>query len=365
LHVSGDLADILACVMCTGDATEYSSEFPDSELGVADVMESHSPAQSSDPLKTSVPLAFHHVLFPFGFPVQIKSNEQAVIRAAELSWGSFTHRFRETPLEVRFLIAESASRRKPPDPVFRAQSNLLTIVADTNNFATCDLISGFGFACLTKAAVMNRDYLRYQFLEAMVYVLLDTSHLVAMHAACVGKDGRGVLLVGDSGAGKSSLAYACARRGWTYVSDDASSLVLRRPGRVVLGNPQAFRFRPSATHLFPELHGTTKSRNGKLTMEIRTEHLAHMKTANESEIGYIVFLNRMEVDLDSPRLDPVSREEVLRRLVENPWPSELLIHDDRVAAIERLLEARCYELTYKQFGPAIDLLERMIVRGNT
>jgi hypothetical protein len=306
-------------------------------------------------------LPFHHVLYPLGFPLLVQSNDAAVIRAAELSWAGWSQRFREAPIELRFLVSDCPTRRKPPNPVFRAQSNLLTIVADAHNFASCDLVDGFGFACLTRAAVLNRDYLRQQFLEAMAYSLLDTSHVVALHAACVAKDGHGVLLAGDSGAGKSSLAYACARRGWTYVSDDGSLLALRRPGRTVIGNPQAFRFRPSVTHLFPEIHATTKSRNGKPTMEIRTEHLANVVTANESEIEHIIFLHRAQVD--AAHLAPVSREDALRRLVQNPWPTELLIHEERVAAIDRLLDARCYELTYNNLHAAIDLLELMIRRG--
>jgi hypothetical protein len=324
-------------------------------------MKAKSPVSDPGPLWASMSLPFQHVLYPLGFPLLLKSNDAAVIRAAELSWGGCAQRFREDPIELRFLVSDCSTRRKPPNAVFRAQSNLLAILADAHNFATCDLVDGFGFACLTKAAVLNREYLRQQFLEAMAYTLLDTSHVVALHAACVEKDGRGVLLAGDSGAGKSSLAYACTRRGWTYISDDATLLALRRPGRTVIGNPQAFRFRPSVTQLFPEIHATTKSRNGKPTMEIRTEHLANIVTAHETDVDHIVFLHRAEVE--TPHLAPVSREDALRRLIQNPWPPELLIHEERVEAIERLLDARCHELTYMHLHPAIDLLEVMIYRG--
>jgi hypothetical protein len=320
------------------------------------------PAVVDDPLQASVALPFHHVLFPSGFPVQIKSNDSAVIRAAELSWGAFDQRFRETPIEVRFIISDVPSRRRPPFPVFRAQSNLLMLVADAHNFACCDLAAGFGFACLTKAAITHRDYLRHQFLEAMVYVLLDTQYLVAIHAACVGIHGRGVLLVGDSGAGKSSLAYACIRRGWTYVSDDAVSIVLHKANRTVVGNPQTLRFRPSASSLFPEIKGRLKARNGKPTVEVRTETLKNLQIAYESRVDHIVFLNRWMSEPAPPSIARLSREEALRRLSHNPWPTELSVHEQRIAAIERLLAAEVYELKYRDFDPAIDLLEN-VVRG--
>jgi hypothetical protein len=197
----------------------------------------------------------------------------------------------------------------------------------------------------------------------MVYTLLDTRNVVALHAACLVKDGHGVLFVGRSGAGKSSLAYACMRRGWTYVSDEASSLVRRRAGRLIVGNPQTFRFRPTASALFPELRGRVKLRNGKPTVEVKTEQLRHSKIAMECTVDHIVFLNRQEDDPNPVRLVPVTREASFRRLFqENVWPSELAVHGERMDAIERLLDAQLFELTYKALDPAIDLLEQVVRR---
>jgi hypothetical protein len=320
-------------------------------------------AHAPDPLRASVALPFHHVLYPYGFATHIKSNEPAIVRAAEQSWASFAPRFRERPIEVRFLVSEFPTRRRPPCPIARAQGNLLTMIADAHNFASCDLAAGFGFASLTKAAVMNRNYLRYYFLEAMVYILLDAQHVVALHAASLIRNGCGLLFVADSGVGKSSFAYACARRGWTYVSDDASSLPRRRTGRVVLGNPHAFRFRPSVRALFPELEGHVKLRNGKPTMEVRTEHLPQLKVAPECTVDYVIFLNRREHNTAPPNLEPVSREESLRRLFQhNTFPTELAIHEERLHTIERLLDAQLLQLNYREFDPAIDLLEQLLSR---
>jgi hypothetical protein len=322
-------------------------------------------ALASDPLRASLSLPFHHVLFPFGFPVQIKTNELAVLRLAEQSWGGFQMRYHYNPIEVRILVSQYASRRRPPVPSFRAQANLLSVVADSRNFAACDLASGIGFAWLTKGTVSNQTYVRHHFLEAMVYALLDTQHLVAVHAACVVKDGHGVLFVGASGAGKSSLAYACTRRGWTYVSDDASSLPRRRTGRVAVGNPQTFRFRPTASLLFPELEGKPSLRNGKPTVEVRTEQFPDIKTATECTVDYVIFLDRFGCDGEAPRLTPVDRDESLRRLFQKVWPPELPIHEERLQTVERLLSARLFELTYSACDPAIDLLEQVLRGGKS
>ena len=314
--------------------------------------------EPADPLKADLPLPFHHVLFPYGFPVHVKSNDPVVIRAAETSWGSFTQRFRETPIEIRFVVTNLPTRRKPAIPQFCAQSNLLTIVADGQNFACCDLLAGFGFAYLTKAITTHTEYLRYYFLEAMAYTLLDTCHLVALHAACLQFGPHGYLLTGESGVGKSTLAYACARRGWTYISDDSCSLVRRRSGRTVLGNSHAFRFRPSVSSLFPEITGTARPRNGKPTIVIRSEQIPNLRTAHECEVDFVIFLNRSAKPVPAS-LSRVSRQSALPRLFQRVWPPELPIHEERLQAVEHLLAAELYELTYSGLDEAIDLLERM------
>lgn len=322
------------------------------------------PSHLLDPLGASIPLPHHHVLFPFGFPVHIKTNELAIIRAAEQSWASFSQRFREAPLQIRVVVSDSSTTRRPPTPIVRAQASLMIRVADSQNFACCDLANGFCFINLSKAALLHRDYLRYHFLEGSVYALLDTQHVVSVHASCVVKNGHGVLFIGDSGAGKSSLAYACARRGWTYVADDATCLVRRRPGRQVLGNPQSFRFRPAVSALFPELRGRVKLRNGRPTVEVRTEALSQLVTAQECTVDYLIFLDRRAQADGPPRLISVSEEECLRGLYTSPWPPELSINQERFAAVERLLKAQRFRMNYLEFDPAIDLLEQTILQGH-
>ena len=316
-----------------------------------------------DILQSSIPLPYQQLFFPHGFPVLVKSNDPLVITAAELSWRGFPQRFDVPPLEVRLVITQSTATRRPPVPVFRAQSNLMSMVADANNFGCCDLAAGFGFAFLTKAAAAQKNYLRYYFLDAMVYTLLDTQHLVALHAACVERNGHGVLLVGDSGAGKSSLSYACTHRGWTYISDDSVSLVLQKPGRSVSGNPQTIRFRPSAWSLFPELKGRQQLRNNKPTVEIDTELLRHIRTAFECTVDYIVFLNRQESEPQRAQLALISREQAMQRLSCARFPEELSIQEGRNAAIQRLLDAEIYEMTYSEFDSAVALLDQLASAG--
>ncbi|WP_019833366.1 HPr kinase/phosphorylase [Sphingomonas sp. PR090111-T3T-6A] len=58
-----------------------------------------------------------------------------------------------------------------------------------------------------------------------------------IHATCVAIGGRGVLLAGGSGAGKSDLALRLIDRGAELVSDDYSQLS-ERDGRLIASPPE-------------------------------------------------------------------------------------------------------------------------------
>jgi hypothetical protein len=310
--------------------------------------------------QATTPLPFQADVFPFGFSLRINSNHRSVIEIAQESWSCFAPKFSAQPLELSFTISECRGGVTLPDVAFRAQNNLLVAVADAHNSALCDLRAGIGFAHLSQAAVRDQGYLRYNFLEALTYTFLDVQHVVTVHAACVARNGNGFLLFGDSGAGKSSLAYACARRGWTYISDDSTSIPRRTSGRVAIGNPRTFRFRPAASTLFSEIEGPVSLRNGKPTMEIKSATLPSVNTATECTINQVIFLNRCLQENSTPALRPVSRPECWQRISEqNAWPAELCIERQRQDTLESLLGARALQLNYTHCEKAVDALERV------
>lgn len=62
--------------------------------------------------------------------------------------------------------------------------------------------------------------------------------MTALHAGCVALGGRGVLIAGPSGSGKSDLALRLIDRGARLVSDDYTALVVR-DGRLIATAPAA------------------------------------------------------------------------------------------------------------------------------
>jgi hypothetical protein len=269
----------------------------------------------NDPLLTKTPLDYEKEVYPYGFPVRIRSNSAITMRAADVSWGTYRKKFDFPPLDVRLLVSESASPARKEPGVFRSQGHLLSIVGDSENFACLDLRGGFSFGWVTRSTAENTEYFRQCFLDVMIYPLIEIRHMVTVHAACVIHQGRGLLLAGDSGAGKSSLAYACACRGWTYVSDDASAFVRNAGKPLIIGHPQKFRFREPVGELFPEYTS------------------------------------------GPPTLAPLPVEELWRKLSFSVWAVQMPEYHERLAAMQGLTKIPAYEMRYQDLNSAVDLLE--------
>jgi hypothetical protein len=240
----------------------------------------------------------------------------------------------------------------------RVRQHIFSVVADVDNHATCDLKTGSAVAWLSRSTLEHRSYVRYHFLEAIALVLISTSHATAIHAACVSRHGHGMLLCGNSGVGKSSLAYACARAGWIYTSDDASYLLHNAHRPRVIGNSRQVRFRPTAGDLFPEIRGRdlTPRLEGKPSIEVPTRELSGLSTAEEASVHSIIFLNRQPTE--QVELLPLPKTVALRYFQHTLYSVEE-VQQRQGKALEQLCASEVYELRYQSFDQAIGRLEEL------
>lgn len=80
---------------------------------------------------------------------------------------------------------------------------------------------------ITPDAGADDESLRLFLLGSAFGALLHQRGSLPLHGAAIWQDGRSVLILGTSGAGKSSLAAALGRHGWRLQSDDVSAVNLR------------------------------------------------------------------------------------------------------------------------------------------
>jgi len=157
---------------------------------------------------------------------------------------------------------------------------------------------------------------------------------------------------------------ACARRGWTFLSGDATQLVRRSNDGMITGRPFAIRFREGARLLFPELAAYVAKRglNGKMDIEPPVEDL-NIATSMQARASHIVFLD-CTPGADPATLCPVSQEEAFRRMARVIFFGDDELRNEQRAALARFIKGRpTLELKYSDAAEAERLL-RASVRGN-
>jgi hypothetical protein len=319
----------------------------------------HHASADPDPLLLNEVFTHRGTFCVLGFAIQIESNTAELLDVARESWGASIPDTTMPAVKVRLGVKQSDATECPPAPSVRTHHHLLSMIADADNFLICDLRQSTAFGWVSTAALCNRKYLRYHFLEAAAMCLLSTSRVTPIHAACVSFAGRGFLFCGPSGAGKSTLAYGCARAGWSYTSDDASYLLWHdsKPP-TVRGKSDQVRFRPSAKQLFPEIDGRelTPRAEGKPSIEIPTTALAGIVTSTDSQVHCIVVLDRHESG--HAELIPLAPEAVVPLFESSLYPFED-IWQLQLKTVEQLLTAKMYTLRYSGLTEAIQRLERL------
>jgi hypothetical protein len=318
-----------------------------------------------DPLLCDLDLALSGTFYPTGFPLRIATNSRHVLEAAAESWAPFAREFDTPPLEFRVVVEPEGELAA--EPTFRKQRHLLSFVSDAHNFATGDCLTLSASFHLSDKTAAHHAWLRWFFLESMTYMLLTQRYVVSLHAACVASDGAGILICGKSASGKSTLSFACARAGFTYVSDDCTWLLAGSEDRWAIGKPHQVRFRHDAARHFPELEGYLASvrPNGKLSIEVPTSLFPAVRTASRCPIRCLVFLDRQS---EGPaRIERMCPADAAASLLADMPSYGAEVNAMHEKTIHRLAVLPAWHLRYRALEDAIRLLSEIPipVEGST
>jgi hypothetical protein len=330
-------------------------------LSQLDCTDSAPAEESNDPLLYGLPLPLERELFPVGFPLRISTNSEYVLNTAAQVWSRFPKLFDRSGVRMKILVTDGGGFPSRA-PILRGQENLLSIVADHSNFASADLRAGFGYICCTPKVASNPAYFRYHFLEPLAYVLIAARYVAFVHAASIALGGRAILLCGGAGSGKTCLAFACARSGWTFLSGDATAIVRGRKDYRIVGRPFEIRFRHTASRLFPELekYPLVLRPSGKTDIEVDPRDL-NLRCAMKSTASRLVFLDRVDLSIPAS-VEPVCPAEARRRLEESIRFGDHSIRSQQGRTLDQLVELPASRLRYSDLGSAERALRSLIAR---
>nr|WP_205746305.1 serine kinase [Dyella amyloliquefaciens] len=129
----------------------------------------------------------------------------------------------EFHIELRLVPGRSMTTTGEP-PAVRAQSGagLLCGVMDERNYVVMSPEQGRALVVVSRDMLAFPYHLRYELIEFAVFTMATCRlGLVPLHGACVGRHGRGLVLLGASGSGKSTLALHSLLHGLDFLAEDA------------------------------------------------------------------------------------------------------------------------------------------------
>ena len=315
-----------------------------------------------DPMLVRLELPLRRTFYPLGLPLELQTNSRDVLQAASEIWGLFSQTLERRTLRLNLGVSEIGTEPLPQKSNFQAREHMLAMVANSENYAVCDFNQGFAFGWVTEALARDHAILRYRFLTPMAIMMAQHEALAPLHGALIRRNNYGVALCGDSLAGKSTLAYACARAGWTYISDDGTFLVRDRSDLYAVGNPHVISFREDARQLFPELAErlVTTRPNGKIGLEVLTRDLP-ITIAQGSSIDHLVFLNRHHQG--PARLRRHSKDQLEAWCQRHVTFGTDEVQAETTRCHRRLLKAPIWEMTYESLDDAIQCLDQLVDLG--
>ncbi|MBZ5611413.1 MAG: hypothetical protein LAP38_24385 [Acidobacteriia bacterium] len=317
----------------------------------------------SDPVHCEFELPLRRTFYPLGFPLQLETNSPDVIEAASEGWGQFSQAFDETAVRMSLAVSESDTTLVSVRSHVRSREHLMSFFADPENFAVCDFSQNYAFGWVTRAVAADHPLLRYRFLTAPGLSLIGQLALAPLHGALIERAGCGVMLCGESFAGKSTLAYACGRAGWTFIADDGTCLVRKRLDRYAIGDPHTIRFREDAARFFGELADRLPviRPSGKTGFEVFTRDLP-LRTAPGCSVDHIVFLDRQRSG--DARIRRYPREQALEYFERFAAYGVSEVRAAQKSCYRRLIEAGIWEMQYADLDDAVACLERLADRAS-
>ena len=199
-----------------------------------------------------------------------------------------------------------------------------------------------------------------QFIPTLKACLIDdilhATPRIALHTACLVRDGRCLLLSGAPGAGKSTLAVALAQAGFGYVADDVTLLT---EGGLAQGLPFHPTLKVGAWKLLPD-HRNEIDRS-PIHQRLDGEQVRYLSLptppgADALPVGWIALLRRQKDA--TATLEAVDVVRVLSELLGGAYSRSGRINGQELKMMITMVSAaRCFELRYSALKDAVDLLE--------
>jgi hypothetical protein len=257
---------------------------------------------------------------------RFESNSKKLLRLVDTAYAGLPAQcFPGEQPDFRISLWLTAKTRQhtglqPPPLSMVSGAGLLGGATDASNFVMMSASQRSALVVVAPEMLRSAYHARYELIEFAVFTLAARAqNLVSLHGACIGKDGRGLLLMGDSGAGKSTIALLCLLQGYDFLSEDsvfvaADSMLASGVSNFLHVTAKSLEWVDSPRDRAAVLRSPViERRSGVRKFELDLRRGGYRLAASPLEITSIVFLSAQRSVGDS-LLRPLKRSELLDKL---------------------------------------------------
>jgi hypothetical protein len=259
-----------------------------------------------------------------------ESASPELMRLVDLAYAGLPrHRLTARPprLRVGLLLGPEARVRRrrcePPSLDMVSGAGHLGGATAGSNFVMVSAEARAAVVAVSASMLRFPYHTRYELIEFAVFTLAARAQgLVSLHAACIAAAGRGILLMGASGSGKSTITLQCLKAGFEMVSEDSVFVAPRSMLATGVANflhvkSDSLRWLDRAQDAAAMRQSAViRRRSGVAKYEIDLRGGGFRLAAAPPKVAAIVFL--------SPR--PSVRDSLLERLSRQDLRSRLTAH---------------------------------------
>ncbi len=263
-----------------------------------------------------------------------------------------TLRFKNSNFPIKSLSASDELVSSPSLRVLR-DGEFIYIIKGKSVFKI-DIANSRGIGYLDSTFWEITPKLKQEFLLFSLLWLLRKHGLYALHANSIVKDECGILFLGSSGSGKSTIALSLIRQGWSYLSDDITLLRDNFDIIEAIAFKKGFSFYPHLANNFAELNKLleTSSSNGqKRFLDISS---LYPDMALSSCSPKVLVFPKI-VSQRKSQLIPIDRAKTLVLLIENS--GGIMVDDVMVTKQVEILKRLVYQTDNYQLLAGQDLYE--------
>jgi hypothetical protein len=246
------------------------------------------------------------------------------------------------------LWVDNADGAQPPwpQPYVRGLGHIVFAGFDAGSSTLADLRTRRVIGRFSVGMAADATYWRTVIFPMLLSIVAGSVGLVELHASSVARDQRGLILIGPSRSGKSTLAMALTETGFRFLSDDRTFCSLRRGKLLAWGLPRPLKLRREAAAWFEGFRDREPPdvRNGERVFHCEPNQLIGPQHDPKCEPRLLVFLEQQQIS--GFYMSPMKCSEVRSRIEK-----ELLAEDSEAVGkqaetLDGLLSLPCYTLQY-------------------